>query len=82
MIFLVLVGAAVMLIGGIWLLVIMFQTSLPWGIIGILIPVTSLIFVVMHWEESRKPFLINVAGAILYFTGLSMAGDQSALGGR
>jgi hypothetical protein len=82
MIFLILVGAAVMLIGGIWLLVIMFQTSLPWGIIGILIPVTSLIFVAMHWEESRRPFLIQVAGVILYVAGMSLAGDQPAAGVR
>jgi hypothetical protein len=76
---LVLVGAAIVLIGALWLLVVIFQTSVVWGVISLLLPFVGLIFVLMHWEVARKPFLIQLAGAALCLAGLSMLPDSSAL---
>lgn len=64
-------GFALLLIGGIWLLVVTFQESIGWGIGSILIPIVSLVFVIMHWDISKKPFLIQIAGlAVLILAGM------------
>ena len=62
---LLIVGMILGVVGGIWLLVIAFKTSVWWGLGSLLIPFVSLIFVIMHWQPSKKPFLIYIAGAVL-----------------
>lgn len=70
---LIILGFIVAAVGGIWLLVVTFQESILWGIGALLVPLVSLIFVITHWEESKKPFLINVAGLILVILGAAIA---------
>ena len=62
---LAIVGLALLLISGIWLLILSFQTSILWGLACLFIPFVSLIFVVMHWDDAKKPFLISLAGTVL-----------------
>lgn len=59
-----LVGEIIALIGGLWLLIVAFRTSILWGL-ACFIPFVSLIFVFTHWEESKAPFLTSLLGAIL-----------------
>lgn len=54
---LMLIGVVIGLIFGIQLLIIAFQKSVLWGLGYIFIPFVSLIFVVMHWDDTKKPFL-------------------------
>jgi hypothetical protein len=69
------VGVAIAVIGGIWLLVVAFQESVGWGIACLLIPFVSLVFVIMHWDKAKKPFLVNLLGAAIIIVG------GAALGG-
>jgi hypothetical protein len=62
---LLIVGMIVALVGGIWLLVVAFKESVWWGLGSLLLPFVSLIFVIMHWQVSKKPFLISLAGTVL-----------------
>ena len=62
---LLIVGAIISLVGGIWLLVVAFKESVWWGLGSFFLPFVSLIFVVMHWQVAKKPFLISLAGAVL-----------------
>jgi uncharacterized membrane protein len=62
---LLILGGILSIVGGIWLLVVAFQTSVWWGLGSLLVPFVSLIFVIMHWQVSKKPFLISLAGTVL-----------------
>jgi hypothetical protein len=58
----ILAGAVALVAGNVWIVVNAFRTSVIWGLGTFLLPVVGLIFVLMHWEENRKPFLYSVLG--------------------
>lgn len=70
MIALIFVGFALMMVGGIWVLVKAFQESILWGLGSLLVPIVGLVFVAMHWEDAGKPFLIQLAGIAIYMVGI------------
>ena len=51
------IGGIAVMVFGVILLVKAFQTSVLWGLGYIFVPFVSLVFVVMHWQETKKPFL-------------------------
>lgn len=63
------IGGLIALVGAIWLLVVTFKKSILWGILSLLIPFVSLIFVIMNWELTKKPFLIYLGGIVLVIVG-------------
>jgi hypothetical protein len=65
MIILFYLGLLISIVAGIWLLVVAFKTSVWWGLGSLLIPFVALIFVIMHWQVAKKPFLWNLLGAVL-----------------
>ena len=54
---LTLIGYLVVFIGSIWLLITAFQVSVGWGLVCLFIPFASIVFVIMYWEDAKKPFL-------------------------
>ena len=68
------VGFIICFVGGIWCLVLAFKESVLWGLGYIFIPFVSLVFVFMHWDKTKKPFLITLAGAVLAIVGILMGG--------
>jgi len=60
-------------VGGIRLLIVMFQESILWGIGSMILPFVSLIFVITHWEESKKPFLIQMAAIPFIILGVMLS---------
>ena len=64
------VGLLISFVGGIWLLVEAFKTSIWWGLGSLLIAPVSLVFVILHWQVAKKPFLISLAGTVLALIGL------------
>jgi hypothetical protein len=64
------IGGIVMLVFGVILLVKAFQTSVLWGLGYVFVPFVSLIFVVLHWQETKKPFLYLLAGSAIMVVGL------------
>lgn len=62
---LLILGMILGVVGGIWLLVVAFKESVWWGLGSLLLPFVSLIFVIMHWQVSKKPFLISLVGGVL-----------------
>lgn len=71
---LMVVGGIAMVAGGLWLLVVIFQESVLWGIGSLLFGPISLIFVILNWEISKKPFLVNLGGAAVFFLGTMLGG--------
>ena len=74
---LILLGFLLSLIGGIWGLVLAFQDSALWGVLYLLVPFASLVFVIKKWGNPavKKSFLLSLLGA-----GLAVLG--TVLGGR
>ncbi len=70
---LALVGLGLMVIGGLWLLIVAFQTSILWGLGSLFVPFVSLIFVLLNWNVSKAPFITVVIGFALGMIGTSAA---------
>jgi hypothetical protein len=51
------IGVLIALVYGIQLLIMAFRESILWGLGYIFIPLVGLIFVIMHWNETKTPFL-------------------------
>jgi len=66
------IGAVVALAGGIWLAVVAFKESILWGIGCLLVPCVALIFAIMHWDKAKKPFLVELGGALLCSIGSAL----------
>ncbi len=76
-ILLLVIGFIIMAIGGIMFLIVAFQESIPWGIGCILFSLVSLIFLIMHWEEAKKPFFIQLVGLPFIFLGAMLDGRMN-----
>lgn len=51
------VGVIICLIYGIALMIKAFQVSILWGLGYLFIPLVSLIFILVHWQIAKDPFL-------------------------
>jgi len=55
----------------IWLAIVAFKQHILWGLAVLFLPLAPIVFAVMNWHESKKPFLINVgsslAAVVLFF---------------
>jgi hypothetical protein len=72
---LVIIGVIGMVIGGIGMLMAGFQEGMLWGIGMLLIPLVSLIFVLTHWQDAKKPFVVQVVGWLLFAAGMGLKGE-------
>lgn len=68
---LALIGVIVTIAGGIGLLIAAFKTSMLWGIGSFLFTPVALLFVVLHWDVARNPFLLTLGGLALCFIAYS-----------
>ena len=78
---LLVLGCILMLGGGIWLLVVAFQESLLWCLCCMLVPFVSLVFVIMHWSESKHPFFVQLAGVVLAVLGVVLGAPAATPAG-
>jgi hypothetical protein len=74
MIFLLLLAALACLVATasfIWLAIVAFKKHILWGLAVLFLPLAPIVFAIMNWHESKKPFLINVgsslAAIVLFF---------------
>jgi hypothetical protein len=54
------VGLILFIIGGFWFLIAAFRESIWWGLGCLLVPIVQLFFLIVHWPEARKPFLLQL----------------------
>ena len=66
----ILLGLVILLIGSISYLIAAFRAGILWGLGCLLLPPVSLVFLFVHWQEAKKPFLTQLLGwgLILFFT--------------
>lgn len=74
---LVILGLIIAIVYGFIILIKAFQESIFWGLgcIFLSFPV-SLIFVIMHWDDCKKPFLMNILGSIIMIIGIVLGGGS------
>ena len=77
---LMMIGLIIFVIGGLWLLVVTFQTSIIWGIASIIFPVLTIVFLVMHWDKGKKPFFYQLIGFCLMLASAFLAPQHAQFG--
>ena len=61
----VVIGAIMSFIGSIMLLIEEFKVSIVWGILGLFIGITNLIFICVHFDKSARPLGYMIGGTLL-----------------
>lgn len=79
------VGVVLSFVAGLWFLVVSFRQSIVWGLACLFVPFASIVFLIMHWQEAKKPFLLSLLGAVLLIypamkMGPSLDADGPAFG--
>tara|TARA_B100000809_G_scaffold155054_1_gene152334 strand:+ start:650 stop:967 length:318 start_codon:yes stop_codon:yes gene_type:complete len=71
------IGMIIFLVGSIMILIAAFRKSVLWGLGSLFIPGVALVFLIMHWQDAKKPFLISLLAIPLFI----LAAVFGALGG-
>jgi len=53
-------GVTICIVCGIFLMILAFKESILWGVGYLFIPLVALLFVVVHWDKAKEPFLISL----------------------
>lgn len=59
------VGFGIFVIGGIGLLIAAFRTSILWGLAVFFITPVAIIYLIVHWQDAKGPFKIQVFGFVI-----------------
>lgn len=71
-------GIAISAVAGIWFLVVAFRQSILWGLGCLFVPFVSLIFLIVHWSEAKRPFLWSLIALIPIIAGVALSGGSFA----
>lgn len=69
-----LLGALISFVGGIWFLVVAFQESVLWGLAILVFPIMSFVFLFIHADRAMVPFLVQIWGVSMIFVAYFMLG--------
>ncbi len=58
----VVLGWTFAFLGSLWIIVLGWQRSVAWGIGCFLLPLVQLIYVGLHWKESKEAFFMILGG--------------------
>lgn len=72
------VGWLALLIGGIMLIVAAFRVSVVWGLCVLFLGPAGLVFLIMHWEEAKRAFGVQMLGLVIAFGGIGLGMSQGA----
>jgi hypothetical protein len=59
---LLIVGLALFIIGGFMFLVAAFREGVLWGLACLFLPIVQIFFLIVHWQEAKKAFAIQMIG--------------------
>jgi glutaredoxin len=60
------ISVAVILVGGVMMIVAAFRQGILWGVAYLLVPFAALVFLFKYWSEAKKGFYINLMGACAF----------------
>ena len=72
---LIIIGGIIALVYTIILIIKAFQTSIWWGLAYLLIPFAALVFIIVHWQVAKKPFLMSLISIPFIVAGMILAPD-------
>ncbi len=58
-------GLGIFIIGGIGLLIAAFRTHILWGLGVLLIAPVAIIYLIVHWQDAKGPFKLQVFGLLV-----------------
>ena len=61
------IGLGIFVLGGIAFLVAAFRTSALWGFGCLFIAPVQIFYLVCHWGDAKKPFVIQIVGGSIMF---------------
>ena len=73
------VGLGIFIIGGIGLLIAAFRTSVLWGIAVLFIAPVAIIYLILHRQDAKGPFKIQVFGFLIMAAFAYMNGGMSSV---
>jgi hypothetical protein len=59
---LIIFGLLIFIVGGFWFMVRAFTESVLWGLAVLFIPIVSIFFLIVHWENAKRPFFVQLFG--------------------
>jgi hypothetical protein len=65
-------GLVVSLVGSLMVIWRAFRESVLWGLGCLFVPFVYLIFVIQHWEDTKKGFLIGISGTVIVFASIAL----------
>ncbi len=71
-------GLAVFFIGGIGFLIAAFRTSILWGLAVLFIAPVAIVYLIVHWQDAKGPFKIQVIGFVIMLIAAYMNGGISS----
>ena len=74
---LIIAGILISTVGGLMFVIAAFRVSVLWGLGCLLVPLISLVFLILHWREAKKPFFVELAGVPFAVLGLLLGGGGS-----
>ena len=72
------VGGVIIIVGYIMLLIAAFREGVLWGLLCFCFTPIQLVFLIVHWQVAKKPFLIQLLGYALCFVAYLIAPDGGA----
>ncbi len=73
------VGLGIFIIGGIGLLISAFRTGIFWGLAVFFIAPVALIYLLVHWQDAKGPFKLQVFGVLIIGIFAYMNGGVSSV---
>ena len=67
-----LIGLLVFIVGGVVLFLQAFNKSIAWGLACFFINPVCLLFIALHWDETKGTFFIQVIGFSVLLIGLGL----------
>ena len=68
------VGFGIFVVGGFGLLIAAFRTSILWGLAVLLVSPVALFYVIVHWQDAKEPFKLQLFGIVAIVVSAYMNG--------
>ena len=72
-------GLGIFVIGGIGFLIAAFRTSILWGLAVLFIAPVAIIYLILHWQDAKGPFKIQVFGFLIIAVFAYISGGISSI---
>jgi hypothetical protein len=76
---LIVLGSLISVVAGIWYIVACFQESIWWGLGGLFVPFVQLVFLFVHWDRAKAPFLLGLAASLMVIGAMFLSPEFAAL---